>query len=424
MVATPTATASELRRGAPLSRLDEPFVGKRADGAASRTLAPASSREAAAEAERLVAWLRLPAIALLALSRGLPHPNPHDNAFLVVLVLYSAWSAGMLAWVHLRPAGERLALTATAVDIVAISGLVALSGGPFSEARLAFFLVPVAVAFRFRASITAVAAVVTTTAYVALAVAHPARSAPEAGRFIATQAGFLAWVGLGCALLSLLLGRRTDLVSRLAEQRSRLLADALDAEQRERRALAEALHDHALQNLLSARHELEEATEAGTHPALGRADEAVAETVGQLREAVFDLHPYVLEEAGLKAALRSVAQQVARRAELALELDLRYDNRHPREPLLFSAAREFLSNVVEHADASRVTVRLCELGHALELAVEDDGRGFAPEGLAERVAEGHVGLASQRVRVEATGGSMRIASAPGAGTRVAISVPA
>ena len=73
-----------------------------------------------------------------------------------------------------------------------------------------------------------------------------------------------------------------------------------------------------------------------------RADEAVAATVGQLREAVFDLHPYVLEEAGLTAALRSVAQQAARRGDLALELDLRYGDRHPREPLLFSAARELV----------------------------------------------------------------------------------
>ena len=102
------------------------------------TLPAATSREAAAEAERLVAWLRLPAIALLALSEGLPHPNPHDNAFIVVLIVFSAWSAGVLAWVHLRPAGERLALATTAIDIFAITCLVALSGGAFSHARLAF----------------------------------------------------------------------------------------------------------------------------------------------------------------------------------------------------------------------------------------------------------------------------------------------
>jgi two-component system, NarL family, sensor kinase len=387
-------------------------------------IARASSREAAAEAERVVAWLRLPAIALLALGQGLVHPNPEETAFVVALALFSAWSAAVLALVHLRSAGERLALAATGVDIVAISVLAVLSGGAFSHARLAFFLVPVAVAFRFRASITAAAAVVTTGAYVLQAVVHPATSEPEAARFIATQAGFLAWIGLACALLSLLLGRRTELVNRLAEERARLLADALEAEQRERRTLAESLHDDALQNLLSARHELEEAAEAMTHPALDRADSALVETVRQLREAVFELHPYVLEEAGLTAALRSVAQQAARRGGLVLELDLRYDGRHPRESLLFSAARELLSNVVRHAGADRVAVHLGEADGVLELAVEDDGRGFPPQELAERLAAGHVGLASQRVRIESAGGSMQVTSSPGEGTRVAIRLPA
>jgi two-component system NarL family sensor kinase len=265
---------------------------------------------------------------------------------------------------------------------------------------------------------------VTTSAYVIQAVAHPARSESDAARFIATQAGFLAWVGLACALLSLLLGRRTDLVNRLAEERSRLLADALEAEQRERRALAEALHDHALQNLLSARHELEEIAEATSHGALDRADRAVVDTIAQLREAVFELHPYVLDEAGLKPALRSIAQQAAAHGGLGLDLDLRYENRHPREPLLFSAARQLLSNVVEHAGAARVTVRLVQRDNEVELAIGDDGRGFPPELLAERLAEGHVGLASQRVRVEAAGGTMRIASSPGEGTRVVIRLPA
>jgi two-component system NarL family sensor kinase len=56
--------------------------------------------------------------------------------------------------------------------------------------------------------------------------------------------------------------------------------------------------------------------------------------------------------------------------------------------------------------------------------VEDDGRGFPPDRLAERLADGHVGLASQRVRVEAAGGSMAIASRPRRGTRVEIRLPA
>jgi two-component system NarL family sensor kinase len=384
---------------------------------------PAEPGEATAESERLVAWLRLPAIALIALGQGLTHPNPEETGFLVTLAVFSAWSAGVLAWVHLRPAGERFALAATAVDIAAISVLALLSGGAFSHARLAFFLVPVAVAFRLRPSVTGVAVAVTTAASVIQASIHPAAGQPEAVRFIVTQAGFLAWIGIACVLLSMLLARRTELVARLAAARSRLLADALSAEQRERKALAEALHDHAIQNLLSARHELEEAGETLSHPALDRADAALAETVAQLREAVFDLHPYVLDEGGLEAALRSIARQAAARARIELKLDLHYPERHPQEQLAFSAARELLANVVRHAQASEVALRLAESAGELELVVEDNGRGFPVDLLAERLADGHIGLAAQRVRIEAAGGRMYVASAPGAGTRVEIRLP-
>lgn len=383
-----------------------------------------SSGVATAEAERVVAWLRVPAIALLALGQGLQHPNPEETAFLVTLALFSAWSAGLLAWVHLRPVGPRLALAATGVDIAALSVLSVLSGGAFSQARLGFFVIPVTVAFRFRPAVTGAATVVATAAYVIQAVAHPATAGPEVPRFIATQAGFLLWVGLACVLLSLLLARRTDVIARLAESRARLLADALSAEQRERKVLAEALHDDAMQNLLSARHEIEEASEAAAHPALGRADAALSETVGQLRNAVFELHPYVLEEAGLESALRSIAQNAADRAGFDLELDLRYDGRHPQEQLIFSAARELLANVREHADATRVRVRLSTVAGDAVLVVEDDGKGFPPGRLAERLADGHVGLASQRVRIEAAGGTMTVSSTPGQGTRAEIRLPA
>jgi two-component system, NarL family, sensor kinase len=382
----------------------------------------AVSREAAAEAERIVAWLRLPAIGLIALGQGVESPNP-DTGFTIVLALFTAWSLATLVWVHVRTVSPRLALAATGVDLVAFTALALLSGGAFSHVRLAFFVVPVTVAFRFRPAVTLLAAIVTTAAYVSQAFAHSAASQPGARRFIVTEAGFLAWVGLACFILSLMLARRTELVARLATSRARLLAQALSAEQRERRALAESLHDHALQNLLSARHELEDVAESVPEPALRRADEALTQTVDQLRDAVFELHPYVLEQAGLEAALRSVAQRAASQGHLALRLDLAANGASANDQLLFSAARELLTNVVRHAEAATVTLRLAHLDDELQFVVEDDGRGFPPEQLPDRLAQGHVGLASQRVRVEAAGGTMTIASIPGEGTRVEIRVP-
>jgi two-component system NarL family sensor kinase len=387
------------------------------------SIVPVHVGDATAESERTVAWLRLPAIVLIALGQGLAHPNPEQTGFLVALVLFSAWSASVLAWVYLRPATQELALVTTGIDIAAISVLAVLSGGAFSNARLAFFLVPVAVAFRFRPAFTSAAVVVTTTAYVVQAVVHPAVHQPEAARFILTQAGFLAWVGVACVLLSLILARRTALVEHLAETRSRLLSDALEAEQRERKALADSLHDHALQNILSVRHMLEEIGEHVSDREIALADETLAETVAQLRDAVFDLHPYVLDEAGLESALRSFAGRAAAQARLRLILDLRYPRRHPQEQLVFSAARELISNVVEHAQATELSVALVDEAGELVLVVEDDGGGIPAGRLSESVREGHVGLPAQQHRIEAAGGRLEIASAPGQGTQVSIRLP-
>jgi two-component system NarL family sensor kinase len=383
----------------------------------------ALAREAAIETERLVAWLRLPAIALFLLARSIPHPNPEPGDFFLTLGLYAAWSVSALVWVSRRRHHRRFGLVATALDVVFITVLAGLSGGPFSNARLAYFLIPVSVAFRFRPAITAFAAAATVVAYVVQAVAHPASSGADADRFIATFAGYLTWVGAACVLLSALLARRTEAVAHLADARSRLLTDALTAEQRERKALAEGLHDHSVQNLLSALHELEEVAEAAPHPALGRAEHAVADTVHELRDAIFELHPYVLDEAGLDAAVRSVATRAAERAGVELRLDIEAGAGGRHDQLLFSAVRELVANVVRHARARVLSVTLRPVGDEMRLVVEDDGAGLDAARLGERLADGHIGLASQRVRIESAGGRLSVVSRPGLGTRAEVRLP-
>ena len=68
-------------------------------------------------------------------------------------------------------------------------------------------------------------------------------------------------------------------------------------------------------------------------------------------------------------------------------------------------------------------MRLAEANGDVVLVVEDDGHGFPPERLAERLADGHIGLAAQRVRIESAGGRMDVFSTPGEGTRVEVRVP-
>lgn len=208
---------------------------------------------------------------------------------------------------------------------------------------------------------------------------------------------------------------------RFAASRRRLLADVLAAEERERRLLAESMHDRAIQSLISARQDLEEGV-AGDPDAFARAEVALSETIGELREAIFELDPRVYVQAGFEPALRATVLRAARHGRFEPQISVRGDpGRHER--LLLGVVRQLLANVAQHAAATRVAIRVARRRDRVVLLVADDGRGFAAELLPQRVAAGHIGLLSQRERVESAGGVFRIRSCQGLGTVVVVSLP-
>ena len=199
---------------------------------------------------------------------------------------------------------------------------------------------------------TASVAAASTVVYVLQAAPHPSRSSSGALSFVLVQAAYLAWLGLALALLSLLLARRDAAVRLLSAQRQRLVAEALTAEERERRQLAQDLHDGAIQNLLAARHDLDVAAQADPGGAEARAHAAITATVAELRGAVADLHPYLLEQAGLAAAIGQSARAAAERAGFALELDLTEGEPGPNDRAVLRCTSELLANVARHASAT------------------------------------------------------------------------
>jgi two-component system NarL family sensor kinase len=381
--------------------------------------------ESLTETERRVAWLRLAAVPVIAAGHLLPNPEPLTGEFLVTIGLFGVYSLGALVWVYELPVSRRFSIAVTALDLAGITAAVEFGGGVFSQVHDAFFLLPIALAFRFQPRLTLVAASATIGVYALSAFwFHPRAYVSGDFRQGLFQTAVLVWLSIAAISLSAVLKRRTVRVGELAAGREQLLADTLSVEERERRTIAEALHDSVLQNLLSVQHDLQEATGDAPHPALTRAEQAVAATLATLRETVFELHPYVLEQAGLEVALRAVGERAAQRAGATLRLDLHYPRRHPHEGILFMAASELLTNAVTHASPSTIALRLRQKGTDLVLEVSDDGRGFDLSALDQRVGEGHIGLASQRVRIETIGGRFEVASEPGSGTRVEIHVPA
>jgi two-component system NarL family sensor kinase len=199
-------------------------------------------------------------------------------------------------------------------------------------------------------------------------------------------------------------------VAAQSEARRRLVALALDAEDRARRGISEALHDGPLQDLLALGHDVArlEPAKAGDEAHLARMHDGVAQAVSQIRDVMLHLHPVQLQVGGLESALNAICAQQAAAAGFACEVEIEPGAAGVRDELVLSLARELLRNVGKHAGASRVHVRVTPEDGAVRLEVTDDGAGFPPGRLADALGEGHIGVASSRERAEAIGGAFRV----------------
>jgi PAS domain S-box-containing protein len=211
-------------------------------------------------------------------------------------------------------------------------------------------------------------------------------------------------------------------VEHLAAQRGRLVAQALDAGDRERRQVADVLHDDVLQHLLFARLELG-ALEGDTE-SRQRILDSIEAAAGTLRGVVSGLHPVTLAHAGLGAAIESLAGEHGRRGGLEVDVVVGPEAEGPHDRLVLSVARELLTNVVKHAQATRASVRVAVEDGSVTLEVADDGRGLPPDVLETALGRGNVGLANLRERVLALGGDVDAGPGlEGRGALVAVRIP-
>jgi signal transduction histidine kinase len=214
----------------------------------------------------------------------------------------------------------------------------------------------------------------------------------------------------------------------LDEQRRSLLERVVTSQEQERRQVAGDIHDDAIQAMVAVSLQLQALggrlrDPRSTEP-LARLAATATESVGRLRQLVFELRPPLLDEVGLAAAIGQYATRAGELAGFVAQVTDESAGELPDElrVVAYRIVQEALANVRAHAKASRVAVRLEEADGGLLVRVSDDGVGFLP-GLADRRPAGHLGLISMREQAAMAGGWSRIASAPGMGTTVEVWVP-
>lgn len=214
--------------------------------------------------------------------------------------------------------------------------------------------------------------------------------------------------------------KQSRAIADLAEARGELVSQLMLAEERTRQRIAQVLHDDALQRLLAAHQDL---VESPGPEGVKRARRALEGTVERIREAVAALHPVTHQQGDLETALGAIVRQHATRGGFRYTVRVEPEASGLEDELVLSAARELVTNVAKHAQATRCSVSVERRGEVIHLEVADDGRGI-PAGREENaLREGHIGLASTVQRMKAIGGDGEVSSMVGKGTVVRASIP-
>jgi signal transduction histidine kinase len=214
------------------------------------------------------------------------------------------------------------------------------------------------------------------------------------------------------------------------QRRLRSLAGELvRSEERQRKTLADDLHDSISQNLATSLFNLRLLASGSkgpeSLPPLWEICDLLRTTLEQTRTLTFDISPPVLHDYGLEAGLEWLAERFQERHGLEVSfhtqgaLPCRDEN---LEVNLFRAAQELLGNAVKHSRANKVEINLACHGSQVVLHVSDDGQGMEAGRLARAGSKGF-GLFSIRERLQALGGGVEIRSTPGQGTIVTLRAP-
>jgi signal transduction histidine kinase len=206
--------------------------------------------------------------------------------------------------------------------------------------------------------------------------------------------------------------------SELALLSSRTMSDHEEAAGR----LSREMHDHLGQTLSAIEANIVAMQNARTFNS-ARLDDCVGlvkDAVRNVREVSQLLRPPILDDFGLDASLRWLAERFAERTGKQVRYTSSFGGRLERtvETQLFRIAQEALTNVARHADASEVRIDLAEVGNVLRLTVADNGKG-----MTIRTDSVGIGLVGMRARARVAGGSLVVESRPNEGVRICAEVP-
>lgn len=225
-----------------------------------------------------------------------------------------------------------------------------------------------------------------------------------------------------------MLRRQHEMQIAQSETRLRVLSRRLlTAQEDERRRLSRDLHDELGQQVTAVTLDLQQvakpsaATRSGE--LIARALQGSLAILDRIHELSTRVRPAMLDDLGLRDAVRDLAHDLAARSGFELRLELRLDGPDPDSQTgtaVYRIIQEALTNVARHAQAKHVTIDMLSDDRRIKIAITDDGIGFD---IAAAATADRLGLLGMRERAELLGGRFVIQSTPGSGTRIAVELP-
>lgn len=217
-----------------------------------------------------------------------------------------------------------------------------------------------------------------------------------------------------------------------SEQRLRkLAAQLLNIQEIERSRISKELHDELGQAMMLLKFQVSTILGELTNPATRQKSSEVLKNIDaaieNIRRLAKDLSPTVLETLGLSAAVRFSLEEFGKSSNIAVSADIDEVNDLLAPPVqrhIYRIFQEALTNIGRHAQARHVKAMINGSEQCISVLIRDDGKGFkVDEVLADHPKTRRFGLATIKERVQLIGGSLDIASAPGAGTEITFTVP-
>ncbi len=243
---------------------------------------------------------------------------------------------------------------------------------------------------------------------------------------------FLALAAAALAALAALAYRR-----RIAELERRQLAQQafsrqlIESQERERKRIAAELHDSLGQNLLVIKNRalmglISPDDTNQTRRQLDEISSTASESIEEVREIAYNLHPYQLDRLGLSKALTAMLDKVSNSSGTRFSTVIdEIDDVLPKEfeINLFRVVQESINNIIKHSEATEATVSVHKAHPFVRLDISDNGKGFSPAAVAASAeTPGGLGLRGIKERVRMLGGRCAIESTPGVGTSITVTI--